>query len=91
MDKFFHLTIFTLEGILYEGECGSLVAPGEAGYLGILANHAPLVTTLRPGKIVCKQMNGPQKVFESRTQGLLEVLKNKVILILDEAGLLGRG
>ncbi len=83
MDKLFHITIFTPEGIVHEGHISSLVAPGELGYLGVWAHHAPLMTTLQPGKIILKDAAGQQTIFESQSQGLLEVLKNEVILILD--------
>lgn len=61
----------------------SLIAPGEIGYLGILANHAPLVTTLVAGKISIKDDAGKTTVLHSKGGGLLEVLKNKAILLLD--------
>ncbi len=85
MERLFHLTVFSQDRILQEGEVSSLVAPGESGYLGVLAHHAPLVTTLRPGRVEWKEPNGQKKILESKAKGFMEVLKNKVILILDEA------
>lgn len=46
MTALFHLTILSSDKKIFEGDLQSMVAPGEAGYLGVLANHAPLLTTL---------------------------------------------
>lgn len=82
MAKTFHLNILTPEKTVYAGSAASLTAPGEAGYLGILADHAPLVTTLQPGKISFKDESGQSTVLESEGKGFLEVLKNEATVIL---------
>ena len=46
MAKSFKVSIVTAEETLLETEAVSLTVPGIGGYLGILANHAPLVTAL---------------------------------------------
>ena len=45
------LTVLTHEGVALEAQAASVIAPGEVGYLGLLRNHAPLVTTLIPGTL----------------------------------------
>ena len=45
----FHVTVLTPERTIFEGEAIHLLAPGSEGYLGVLAHHAPLLTSLRPG------------------------------------------
>ena len=60
------------------------MAPGALGYLGILTDHAPLVTTLVPGNVVVRDSSGATTIFRSTGGGLLEVRKNKVVLLLDE-------
>ena len=82
MGKAFHLNILTSEKNIYAGSATSLTAPGEAGYLGVLADHAPLVTTLMPGKISFKDEAGKQTVLESQGKGFLEVFKNEVTVLL---------
>ncbi|MBU1073715.1 F0F1 ATP synthase subunit epsilon, partial [bacterium] len=54
MAKAFKVTITTAEQQLLETESVSLTLPGIAGYLGIWANHAPLVTALVPGVMTLK-------------------------------------
>ena len=82
MAKTFHLNILTADKAIYDGDALSLTAPGEAGYLGVLADHAPLVTTLVAGKIILKDPSGQPTVFESKGKGFLEVLKNEVAVFL---------
>src|SRR3989338_2935517 len=50
----FRVTVLTEEGTRFQGDAVSVVAPGELGFLGILANHAPLLTTLVPGPITVR-------------------------------------
>ena len=78
----FLLSIVTPEKIFYEEEVSSLVAPGIEGYLGILTDHAPLITALVPGKLTVKNSKGPE-VIMAVSGGFLEVLKNKVVVLAD--------
>ncbi|MBI3616356.1 MAG: ATP synthase F1 subunit epsilon [Candidatus Omnitrophica bacterium] len=82
-DKVFQLEILTPERTVFTGSAASLVAPGALGYLGILANHAPLMTTLTPGKIICRDSGGQSKIFQSTGAGFLEVHHNQVTLLAD--------
>lgn len=84
MDKTFALQILTPRKRVFSGEVTSLVAPGEVGYLGILSNHAPLVTTLVPGKVTFRDPAGGTRVMQSLGEGLLEVQKTRAVLLLDD-------
>jgi F-type H+-transporting ATPase subunit epsilon len=44
-----HLELVSPERVLFSGEVDQVDLPGAEGDMGILAGHAPLVTTLRPG------------------------------------------
>ena len=81
----FNVNISTRDASIYEGRVVSLVAPGEMGYLGVLANHAPLITTLVPGKIVLRNESGAKTIFRSKGNGFLDVVKNNVTILLDSA------
>lgn len=85
MDPVFRISILTREKTIYEGEASSLIAPGEAGYLGILANHTPLATSLVPGKVILVKGSGETKTYHSGGKGFLNVLKNDVTLLLESA------
>ena len=76
------LRVLTQEGLAFESQAVSIIAPGAPGYLGILKNHAPLVTTLKPGKLSWKREGGEQKTVQIGS-GLLEVIKNHVTILTD--------
>jgi len=80
--KTFKIDIVTPERVFFSGEASSLIAPGELGYLGVLANHAPLLTPLVPGRVTLKQRDG-QKQFRI-DRGFLEVCNNKALLLVDK-------
>ena len=77
------LQIITAEREVFSGEVDSLVAPGVAGQLGILPNHAPLMTTLDPGELAVRV--GGDESFLALSGGYLEVLGNQVIVLADAA------
>ncbi|HEX9912011.1 MAG TPA: F0F1 ATP synthase subunit epsilon [candidate division Zixibacteria bacterium] len=79
----FLLTIVTSEKIFYEEEVSSLIAPGVEGYLGVLTDHAPLITSLVPGKLTIKKDSKDSEVILAVSGGFLEVLKNKVVILAD--------
>jgi len=82
MAKTFNLSIVTPDKMLAEKKCVSLIVPSELGYMGILANHAPLVANLAKGKITLKDASGKPEEFFSAGRGFIEVLNNEVVIIL---------
>ncbi|MCX5697448.1 MAG: hypothetical protein NTU54_05730 [Candidatus Omnitrophica bacterium] len=83
MDKKFHIDILAADKVIYRGEVISLVAPGELGYLGVLANHAPIIARLTSGRIILKDTFGKREIFKSQGSGFLEVVKNRAVILLD--------
>src|ERR1700751_1445486 len=51
MADLLHLEFVSPERVLFSGDVDQVDLPGSEGDMGILAGHAPLVTTLRPGII----------------------------------------
>ena len=82
MAKTFNLSIVHPERVLAERKAVSLVVPSELGYMGILANHAPLVANLAKGKIILRDGSGKTEEFSSPGKGFIEVLNNEVVIIL---------
>ena len=80
----FTLEILTPNRQVYRGAVVSLVAPGELGYLGVLAHHAPLVTTLVPGKVVYRDEAGTPHTLRNQGGGFLEVRRNTATVLLEE-------
>jgi F-type H+-transporting ATPase subunit epsilon len=84
----FRLSIVTTEKIIYEDSVGSIIAPGSVGYLGILSNHAPIITSLKPGILTVKDSAGKEIRF-SVTGGFLENSANKCTILADAAEFAG--
>jgi F-type H+-transporting ATPase subunit epsilon len=76
------LTIVTPERVVFEDKVSSLVAPGSEGYLGVLTDHAPLITALVPGKLTVKDKEGKEQIF-SVSGGFLEVSNNIATILAD--------
>ena len=85
MAKSFKISIISPEKTVYEGEAVSLVVPCESGYLGVLADHVPLVSKLKTGHIFLRKPSQENISFNISGRGFLEVLKNNVSIILDSA------
>ena len=77
------LDIITAEKLVYSDEVSSVVAPGSAGQLGILHNHAPLLTSLKPGEL--KVLKEGEESNIAVSGGFLEVLQNVVTILADTA------
>ena len=82
-DKNFTLQILTPEKTVFTGEVTSLVAPAALGYLGVLANHAPMMTTLTPGKVIYRDSAGSPTTLRSTGSGFLDVFHNQVTVLAD--------
>lgn len=80
-DKNIHLKVITPEGIAVEEEALSVRAPGEMGSFGVLHNHAPLVSTLQPGKLIWRKASGESKALIVGA-GVVEVAKNNITLLI---------
>jgi F-type H+-transporting ATPase subunit epsilon len=76
------LSIVTPEKVFYEGEVSSLIIPGTEGYLGVLTDHAPLITATVPGKVMCRQTNGDELTMAA-SFGFFEVSSNHATLLVD--------
>ena len=78
----FKLSIVTPEKVQFEGSIKSLTVPGTDGYIGILANHAPLITSLRPGKIEFRDAEDTVQVL-AVSGGFVEVSANMATILGD--------
>jgi F-type H+-transporting ATPase subunit epsilon len=74
--------IITPETTLYQGQATYVYLPGSDGGLGLLNNHAPLISSLRKGVVRVKDEGGKEHRFEVNG-GTAEVQKNKVIILAE--------
>ena len=82
MASTFRCDIVSAEEEIFHGEATLLVATGELGELGIAPKHAPLITRLKPGKVVVTLPSGEQLDF-AVTGGILEVQPTVVTVLAD--------
>ncbi|KRG87622.1 ATP synthase F0F1 subunit epsilon [Stenotrophomonas daejeonensis] len=76
--------IVSAEQQIFSGEATLVVATGELGELGIAPKHAPLITRLKPGKVVVTMPGGEQLDF-AISGGILEVQPQVVTVLADTA------
>jgi F-type H+-transporting ATPase subunit epsilon len=58
----FHFDLVSPEKLLFSGEVEQVDVPGVEGDFGVLAGHAPYVSTLRPGFLTVHAAGGEQKI-----------------------------
>ncbi|RZA21812.1 MAG: F0F1 ATP synthase subunit epsilon [Lysobacteraceae bacterium] len=76
--------IVSAEAEIFHGEAELVVATGELGELGIAPKHAPLITRLKPGKVVVT-LPGGDKLDFAISGGILEVQPTVVTVLADTA------
>ena len=77
------LDIVTVEKLVYSQEVDEITAPGLEGELGILPQHAPLVTMLQPGVVTIRA--GGEETEMAVSGGYMEVRPDHVIILADSA------
>ena len=77
----FRLSIVTPQQPFYEGDCSSLTLPGSEGYLGVLSNHAPLITAITPGRLAFTESDGDTARQFAISGGFFEVSHNKATVL----------
>jgi F-type H+-transporting ATPase subunit epsilon len=84
--RMFEVSLVTPEGPAYEGEAEMIVVPGQAGEIGVLARHAPLIATLKAGSTRVYLDRQADDVREFATgPGFFQVLEDKAIALVDDA------
>lgn len=78
-----HLEIVTSERTVFEGDVDMVTVPGGDGEMGVLPNHAPVLSTLKPGELRVKQ-NGDTQEF-AIGGGFIDIHNNRVIILADSA------
>jgi F-type H+-transporting ATPase subunit epsilon len=77
-----HVNIVSAEQSIFEGEAAMVVAPGESGELGILPQHAPLLTRIKPGTVKIKMVDGSEELVYV-SGGILEVQPKALTILAD--------
>ena len=83
MAKTFHVDIVSAEQAIFSGEATMLIAPGEAGELGILPEHVPLLTRIKPGTLRIQTAEGGEEEIIYVSGGMMEVQPDVVTVLAD--------
>ncbi|HMF21399.1 MAG TPA: F0F1 ATP synthase subunit epsilon [Pseudolabrys sp.] len=79
----FHFELVSPERLLFSGDVEQVDVPGAEGDFGVLAQHAPMVTTLRPGILTVHAAGGEQKIVV--LGGFAEVSADGLTVLADSA------
>ena len=77
------VNIVSAERAIFSGEAEMVVAPGESGELGILPQHAPLLTRIKPGTVKIKLVGQTDEEVIYVSGGILEVQPKAVTILAD--------
>jgi F-type H+-transporting ATPase subunit epsilon len=75
--------IVSQDRLIFEGDADSVLLPGTEGEMGILPNHAPLLSTLSFGVIKVRQQNA-EEIF-TVAGGVVEVQPKIITVLADRA------
>ena len=91
-----YIDIISPETTLFSGEIQSITVPGKKGYLQILNQHAPIVSTLKKGKVKIQGelilseevrekivLENDGHYYLSINSGVIEMRNNKIVLLAE--------
>ena len=81
MAKTLQVDIVSAEQQIFSGQADMVIAPGEAGELGILPEHSPLLTRIKPGTV--RIVNGAEEEVIYVSGGMMEVQPDGVTVLAD--------
>ena len=84
MTNKFDLSIISAESKVFEGKVEKILVPGMVGDFLVLSNHAPCISSIRPGFLEFSEgTSDKQRYFVSG--GIIEVINNMVSVLVDSA------
>ena len=88
MKNKFDLTIISAESKVFEGKVENILVPGMVGDFLVLANHAPCISSIRPGFLEFSEgTSDKQRYFVSG--GIIEVSNNNMVSVLVDSAVSG--
>ena len=78
-----NLQIITPEKIAYKDKADQVTLPTGDGEITIMANHIPLISTMKHGELIIK--NDGKEIPMAVCNGFIEVRKNCIIIMTDIA------
>lgn len=79
------VSVISAEATLFEGQATAVIAPAFDGEVGILTNHAPMITALGTGTLRIEDSGSTQRF--SVAGGFLQVVDNQVRVVTEQASI----
>lgn len=83
--QFMNLEILTPDNKLFSGDVYGVQMPGVTGLFEVLEKHAPIVSALKPGRLKILKDRNNHVAFYNIQGGFVEVLNNKVTVLVEGA------
>ena len=83
MSENFIVEIISPDNSILKSESSEVTIPSYEGQMGILKDHIPLITFLRPGLIIIKQDSGEKFFFVE--DGTVEFSNNNLLILTSTA------
>jgi F-type H+-transporting ATPase subunit epsilon len=80
----FHFELVSPEKLVYSGEVESVIVPGTEGEFTVLKDHAPLISTMKPGVVVIEETPA-KKLRLFVPGGFAEVAPSGLTILADKA------
>ena len=75
-----HLTIVSPERLIFDGNVSQVTLPGEIGEFQVLANHAPLISSLVAGDV---KYTSTETVALKISSGFVDINRNQVSVCVE--------
>ena len=80
-----HFELVTPEKLLRSGEVHMVVVPGSEGEFGVMAGHAPYMSTIRPGSLAIYRSAGAEPERVEVEGGFVEVSETGLTVLAEMA------
>jgi F-type H+-transporting ATPase subunit epsilon len=81
------LEIISLTRQVFDGEVASITVPAQDGQLTILPRHIALMTSLKPGEIIIRNIDGKDD-YVAISSGIMVIDPKKITILVDSADML---
>lgn len=85
MSETVHFELVSPERLLMDVEAASVVVPGSEGDFMVLPNHAPMLSTIRPGVIEVEDADKKEAIRLYIRAGFAEVSESGLVVLAEEA------
>ncbi len=79
------IELVSADRVVWSGQASEVLARTVEGDLGVLADHAPLLSLLVPGVVVITPVEGEDEIKAAVAEGFISVANNRVSILSEDA------